>query len=74
MCGIAGCDSEQVVVLRLVFQEKKNLLKSSFNVDRCQIVYSLTSERLDILRDLRRFSTHISIVIDLFSKYLLNNY
>lgn len=69
MCGIAGCDSEQVVVLRLVFQEKKkNLLKASFNVDRCQIVYSLTSERLDILRDLRRFSIHISIVIDLFSK------
>lgn len=76
MYGTAGHGSEQSVnllSLGWIFREK-NLLKAPFNKERCQITCSLISERPDILRDLRGFHIHIIRVIDLFSKYLLNNY
>lgn len=52
MCGTKGYDTEQAVVLRLI-SEENDLLKVSFNVDQHQIVFSLTSQRLDSLGEPR---------------------
>lgn len=76
MYGTAGHGSEQSVNLLSLGRifRKKDLLKVPFNKERCQIICSLIYERPDILRDLRGFHIHTIRVIDLFSKYLLNNY
>ena len=76
MYGRAGHGSEQSVNLLSLGRilRKKDLLKAPFNKERRQIICSLISERPDILRDLRGFHIHTFRVIDLFSKYLLNNY
>lgn len=71
--GMTGYVSEQAVVLGLVFQ-KIYLLKASCYLDWHQIVFSLTSQRQDILGDLRELQIHIIIITYIFSEYLMSNY